>query len=572
MLVHEPAHTHPIDPELADDRPPLDDRPRCVGCEPIPGRLWTRCRGGRSVQMRAALRGRDYDAQVQMLSPDGRGNSPRDVHGAAAVGISTGGGTLPYAAQIQRSFGGYDISHVQAHTSAQAQASAAWMGADAYATGNHVVLGAGGQDLHTVAHEAAHVVQQRAGVALSGGVGKAGDPYEQHADAVADRVVRGESAEDLLSQVSGGGASVGGAVQMRGGDGAPRGRENRHLQTGDTPRTGGAYNLGTSGKRPYDVIQDVARGLERVVSTRLEKIASALESLESNYQLMPEDSDGGLLGGILGAVSSEALTGLLEKVPLLSEFYNVASTVSEQAAEARATKGREACRQFINRFRTTEIARMIDRASGTYDSVVSRFDDRFNALNQTSIPPYRDGDPWVEGAAGQYLHTIEGHARDAKALEERETISTLEARLHNLWISGQARHARGNGTEGFREVLVDGYIRVHFEGVAVWNRNGSAVEDYRDIVCTDVSVKAPGGELALRRLKELMNPFDIWKIETPKRLLLHDKSGGHLPAHVDVELGPLNELRTIHGHRGLFAVVSGRMVGASVSVDQVRAG
>jgi hypothetical protein len=215
MLVHEPAHTHPIDPELADDRPPLDNRPRCVGCEPIPGRLWTRCRGGgRAAQMKAALRGRDYDAQVQMLSPHGRGDSPRDVHGAAAAGISTGGGALPYAAQIQRSFGGYDISHVQAHTSAQAQASAAWMGADAYATGNHVVLGAGGQDLHTVAHEAAHVVQQRAGVALSGGVGKAGDPYERHADAVADRVVRGESAEDLLSQVSGGGSGSG-AVQMR---------------------------------------------------------------------------------------------------------------------------------------------------------------------------------------------------------------------------------------------------------------------------------------------------------------------------------------------------------------------
>ena len=73
------------------------------------------------------------------------------------------------------------------------------MGANAYATGDHVVLGRGA-DLHTVAHEAAHVVQQRGGVQLKGGVGAVGDAYERHADAAADRVVAGQSAEDLLDQ------------------------------------------------------------------------------------------------------------------------------------------------------------------------------------------------------------------------------------------------------------------------------------------------------------------------------------------------------------------------------------
>jgi hypothetical protein len=60
-------------------------------------------------------------------------------------------------------------------------------------------------DLHTAAHEAAHVVQQAQGVNLYGGVGEAGDSYERHADAVADRVVAGQSAADLLG--SSGGAS-----------------------------------------------------------------------------------------------------------------------------------------------------------------------------------------------------------------------------------------------------------------------------------------------------------------------------------------------------------------------------
>ena len=61
------------------------------------------------------------------------------------------------------------------------------MGALAYATGNHVAFG-GSPSLHTAAHEAAHVVQQRSGVQLKGGVGEVGDSYERNADAVADDV------------------------------------------------------------------------------------------------------------------------------------------------------------------------------------------------------------------------------------------------------------------------------------------------------------------------------------------------------------------------------------------------
>ncbi len=168
------------------------------------------------AQVKQALRGHDYATQVQMLRPGGGAPRPGDVQEAAASGMSGGGGSLPYAQQIQRSFGGYDISNVQAHTDAAAANASASMGAAAYASGNHVVLGDKGRDLHTVAHEAAHVVQQRAGASLSGGVGRAGDPYERHADAVADLVVQGKSAEGLLGELAGSGG--GGGVQMRAGD------------------------------------------------------------------------------------------------------------------------------------------------------------------------------------------------------------------------------------------------------------------------------------------------------------------------------------------------------------------
>ena len=72
------------------------------------------------------------------------------------------------------------------------------MSAVAFTSGNHVAFGRT-PDLRTAAHEAAHVIQQRAGVNLSGGFGTHGDPYERHADTVADAVVHGRSAEALLA-------------------------------------------------------------------------------------------------------------------------------------------------------------------------------------------------------------------------------------------------------------------------------------------------------------------------------------------------------------------------------------
>jgi hypothetical protein len=127
-----------------------------------------------------------------------------DVHAAAAQGIAGPDGPLPHRDAIQQSFGSnHDLSEIRAHTDGTAQQASAEMGAAGYATGNHVAF-AGTPDLHLAAHEAAHVVQQRAGVQLSGGVGAAGDAYERNADEVADRVVAGQSAADLLPSGQGG--------------------------------------------------------------------------------------------------------------------------------------------------------------------------------------------------------------------------------------------------------------------------------------------------------------------------------------------------------------------------------
>ena len=119
----------------------------------------------------------------------------------AAEGVAGPGGPLPHRQAIQASFGRHDVAHIEAHVGGTAADAAADIGAVAYATGTHVAF-ARPPDLHTAAHEAAHVVQQRGGVQLKDGVGQDGDAYEQYADAVADRVVRGESAEGLLDRIA----------------------------------------------------------------------------------------------------------------------------------------------------------------------------------------------------------------------------------------------------------------------------------------------------------------------------------------------------------------------------------
>lgn len=91
---------------------------------------------------------------------------------------------------------GADFSDVRIHDDAAARTSAAEVGARAYTSGRHVVLGAGGTDPHTLAHELTHVVQQRHGpvAGTDNGAGlKVSDPsdrFEREAEATATRVMR----------------------------------------------------------------------------------------------------------------------------------------------------------------------------------------------------------------------------------------------------------------------------------------------------------------------------------------------------------------------------------------------
>ncbi len=199
--------------------------------------------GNRSAAAAQAEALREANERPVVQAKDGK--APAGVQQAARKGVEGTGRALPHLGAIQQSFGQHDVGDVQAHVGGAAADASDAMGAQAYATGNDVAFRAE-PDLHTAAHEAAHVVQQRGGVQLKGGVGQSGDAYENHADRVADAVVRGESAEGLLDRHAGPTATAPAQAktQMKKEDGESGASE---AATQPNPHTGKVLKRGSRG-------------------------------------------------------------------------------------------------------------------------------------------------------------------------------------------------------------------------------------------------------------------------------------------------------------------------------------
>jgi hypothetical protein len=101
---------------------------------------------------------------------------------------------------------GADFSDVRVHDDGAARESAAELGARAYTSGSHIVIGEGGRDKHTLAHELTHVIQQRQGqvAGTDNGNGlKVSDPsdrFEKAAEATAHRVMAAPARADQVGR------------------------------------------------------------------------------------------------------------------------------------------------------------------------------------------------------------------------------------------------------------------------------------------------------------------------------------------------------------------------------------
>jgi hypothetical protein len=193
---------------------------------------------GTPLQKLLALQsGAGNKAVVQMLREAGRDSvQKRHQHGAgcgheqpevqrSAVHdvLRSGGRPLDNATRTDmESRLGADFSDVRIHNDSAAKASAAEVGARAYTSGSHVVIGDGGADKHTLAHELTHVIQQRQGpvAATDNGSGlKVSDPsdrFEREAEANATRVMSSAPVQRAGQEHAQDGAAAAGSAAQAG--------------------------------------------------------------------------------------------------------------------------------------------------------------------------------------------------------------------------------------------------------------------------------------------------------------------------------------------------------------------
>lgn len=133
-----------------------------------------------------------------------RGNYPASVDRVLA---SPGRPLEPAIRHDMEQRFGHDFSHVRVHLDANAAESARAVNAQAYTVGHHMAFDVGryypqsATGGHLLAHELAHVVQQRSGpfaVHMRRSISEPGDAAEREADAAADLVMAGQLVPTLV--------------------------------------------------------------------------------------------------------------------------------------------------------------------------------------------------------------------------------------------------------------------------------------------------------------------------------------------------------------------------------------
>lgn len=247
------------------------------------------------------------EAPVQRKATAETGLSGVHAQRVAREGVVGATDTLHHADLVQRFFGRHDVSNIRAQVGGSARAATQTLGATAYAQGDRVAF-ADAPDLHTAAHEAAHVVQQRHGHQPAGGMDSPGDALEQHADRVADAVVAGQSAEALLDSIASGGAHESAqAVQRKAAEQAPtsqqiRGRLQMYLNgnSGRVLATVGEHMLAASFPTPHPRLTWVDhQGFVVKMLKQLETALSEFSPLTHLDELLFPTTAAKALGGLL---------------------------------------------------------------------------------------------------------------------------------------------------------------------------------------------------------------------------------------------------------------------------------
>ncbi|MCA9523229.1 MAG: DUF4157 domain-containing protein, partial [Myxococcales bacterium] len=254
--------------------------------------------------------------------PDGAQGEDGAAQEAARAGVASASDPFPHAGRIQSSFGRFAVDGLRAQVGGPAVAATQQLGATAFAHDGAVAFRER-PDLHTAAHEATHLLQQRNGRAPSG-LDRSGE-LEGQADAVADRVVRGESAEDLLDR------NLTPTSAARGASDA--------VQCKDDPKESGPKTTG-EGARVESLEHKVEQQDKTIDQLKLALISQGLTNAENSQR--------GAIGAMDGADGG---------VTLLETSLN---TLITQHADANAASGRSDA--ALDAFRKSDEKSKFDQA------------------------------------------------------------------------------------------------------------------------------------------------------------------------------------------------------------------
>ncbi|WP_416973024.1 DUF4157 domain-containing protein [Streptomyces sp. 4F14] len=240
---------------------------------------------------------------------------------------------------------GHDFSDVRLHTGEAARRSAAELGARAWTSGNHVVIGKGGGDPHTLAHELTHVVQQRQGP-VSGtdngsglSVSDPSDRFEREAEATARRVMSRPAGDAAPAQTAPAhhGHHHEAPVQRMEGVEAEFDKRARDRLGGKLP---GDTHLANSSREKFSVVSD-SRGLTGGGSySNIEFVSGAVQVVGTKKDAGPDELDrivdemkrvrDAFYAAVEGTALADATVGLellpaAEGVTLSSEGYTETS-------------------------------------------------------------------------------------------------------------------------------------------------------------------------------------------------------------------------------------------------------
>jgi Domain of unknown function (DUF4157) len=287
-----------------------------AGYRPLPGKVTRTMRLGRAMAGRRPFRGMPLPGKRTLTSylPTATGGTTRsETEGVTAIARHGQDGTdeqLPHAEQIQCSFGRHDVSQVRAHTGKDAADAAAVLGARAYTHGDRIAF-RGAPDLHTAAHEAAHVIQQRAGVAPAGLDGGAASAFERQADQIADAVVRGQSAEPLLDRIA----------PTRGSS------RSSHAAVQRDEEPGGSLLAAHDSQVRDALLFESGNADSRSAQQRAERLAAAIDASPVEYRRV-------LLGRLRKQAPDDDLAQLFLRLPA-TERSALLSIVARRTGEAR---------------------------------------------------------------------------------------------------------------------------------------------------------------------------------------------------------------------------------------------